>query len=422
MKKGKLFIGMALTVLIAVQAACNLPSAEKPDPAATLNALYTQSAQTLEAMATQAEMTSVNTQPVASSTTTSSTSTPIPGFNTPTGIPYYNTPIPVSRCDWADFVTDVSYPDGSVVGRGSTFTKTWRLKNIGTCTWTTNYALVFVDGDSMNAPAAVSLPGNVNPGQTVDLQVNLTAPSKNGYYKGYFKLRNASGLLFGVGDSATTPFWVAVNVSGVSYVAYDFATNYCDAQWDNGKKVLPCPGTQGDNDGYVIEIGSPKFENGQPANRPGLLTFPRDAANGMIRGTYPPITVVDGDRFRSVVNCRYNSAGCNVIFRLDYQIGNGSINNLGQWNEAYEGLSYSVDIDLSSLAGYNVKFILTVLANGDPTKDFALWIGPQILRQGTPPPTPTPTPTFTATATPTATATATATATETATATTTTGP
>jgi hypothetical protein len=127
--------------------------------------------------------------------------------------------------------------------------------------------------------------------------------------------------------------------------------------------------------------------------------------------------VEDGDRFRAIVNCRYNSAGCDVVFRLDYQIGNGNINSLGQWNEAYEGLSYTVDIDLSSLANYNVKFILTVLANGSPAKDFAIWIGPQILRQGNPPPpTAIPTNTFTPTAT------ATATSTQTPTPTATTGP
>lgn len=421
MKQRRLILSIALTILIVVQAACNLPSADQPDPAATLNALYTQSALTLEAMATQAAQTSASTQTAASPTSIIPTNTFIPGFNTPTNIPpiTVKTNTPVSRCNWADFVTDVSYPDGSTVGRGSTFTKTWRLKNIGTCSWTPNYALVFVDGDSFNAPTAVYLPGNVNPGQTVDVQVNLTAPNKDGRYKGYFKLRDASGLLFGVGNSASTSFWVDVRVSGNNFVAYDFVANYCDAQWNNNKKALPCPGTEGDNEGYVFKIDAPKLENGNPANSPGMVTYPRDTNDGLIRGVYPPIKVLDGDRFRAIINCRYNSAGCNVIFRVDYQIGSGAINTLGQWNEAYEGMFYSVDLDLSPLAGYNVKIILTVLANGAPFKDFAIWIGPSLIRQGNLPPIPTftPTATATATATTTATATATATATETPTAT-----
>jgi hypothetical protein len=119
---------------------------------------------------------------------------------------------------------------------------------------------------------------------------------------------------------------------------------------------------------------------------PGLVTYPRDDNNGMIRGMYPPFKVQDGDHFRALIQCRYNSAGCNVVFRLDYQIGNGAINNLGQWNEAYEGQYFPVDVDLTTLSGSNVKFMLTVLANGAPTKDFAIWIGPRITRQGDQPP------------------------------------
>jgi hypothetical protein len=97
------------------------------------------------------------------------------------------------------------------------------------------------------------------------------------------------------------------------------------------------------------------------------------------------------------------------MFRLDYQIGDGALQNLGQWNEAYEGKWYSLDINLSALKGQNVKLYLTVYANGASFKDFAVWIGPHILRPGVPPPTNTPTATATATATATTTATPTST-------------
>src|SRR5512143_3278895 len=43
----------------------------------------------------------------------------------------------LSSCDWAQFVADVTVPDGTSYAPGTTFTKTWRLKNIGSCTWTT---------------------------------------------------------------------------------------------------------------------------------------------------------------------------------------------------------------------------------------------------------------------------------------------
>lgn len=406
MKRPRPFFLVALITVALVQAACNLPRADQPDPAATLNALYTQSAQTLEVMAAQSALTSTSSS-FSSPTPSISTSTFVPGFNTPTSIPPYQTSTPVTRCEWADFVADATYPDGSVIGRNEPFTKVWRLKNIGTCSWTTSYALVFVDGDAMSAPVAVALMGTVNPGQTVDIPVNLISPSKDGRYKGFFKLRNAAGVLFGVGNAASTAFWVDVKVSGENFAAYDFAANYCDAQWFNGAGFLPCPGIEGDPQGYALRVDAAKLENGDPSGSAGLLTVPRDANNGYIQGIFPPLKIQDGDRFRSIINCRYNSAGCNVIFRLDYQIGDGAVKKIGQWNEVYEGQWYSLDIDLSALKGENVKFILTVLANGSSFKDFAIWIDPQILRPGAPPPT------FTPTVTPTATATATATATPT---------
>jgi len=121
-----------------------------------------------------------------------------------------NTTIP---CDRAAFVTDVTIPDGEELQPNETFTKTWRLKNDGSCTWTSSYALIFDSGDSMSGPASKQLTsGTVAPGATMDVSVNLTAPSSPGTYKGYWKLRNGSGVNFGIGAGGTNPFWVEIKV------------------------------------------------------------------------------------------------------------------------------------------------------------------------------------------------------------------
>ena len=99
-------------------------------------------------------------------------------------------------CDKGDFVTDVTIPDGTILNPNESFTKTWRIKNTGTCSWTSAYAFVFSSGDAMDGPSAQSLAGNVNPGETVDISVNLKAPGTAGSYRGYWKLRNAAGVLF----------------------------------------------------------------------------------------------------------------------------------------------------------------------------------------------------------------------------------
>lgn len=97
---------------------------------------------------------------------------------------------------------------------------------------------------------------------------------------------------------------------------------------------------------------------------------------------YPPFRVQSGDRFRATIGCEGGATSCYVVFRFDYQVGSGPINTLWAFVENYNGLYYSADIDLISLAGKDVKFILTILSNGSATGDRALWVAPSIYRTG----------------------------------------
>ncbi|HSA99304.1 MAG TPA: NBR1-Ig-like domain-containing protein [Anaerolineales bacterium] len=394
-----------ILVLAAAILACNGPFAgSNPQPAATLNALYTAAAQTLSGMSTQAVTTQLSPTATLSLLPTAS---PIV-VNTFTSVPPL-TAAPVSLCDAAAFVNDVTYPDGSNVTLGGTFTKIWRLKNIGTCTWTTSYAIVYVSGERFGAPSAVALPTSVGPGQTVDVAVNLTAPNQNGHYRGFWKLRNSSNVLFGIGTDASSNFFADINVTGYAVTGYDFVANnnYCDdANWENGSRDLPCPGSDGDNRGFVIALDSPKLEDNK-SHGIGLLTFPEKSNNGFISGKYEAIKIQSGDRFQALIGCEYKANDCDVIFRLQYQVGGGGVRTLGQWREVYEGQYYPLNIDLSTLSGEKVKFIFTVFANGSSHEDHALWVNPRITRQSSSPATSTPTATRTSTPTPTPTPTST---------------
>ena len=60
-----------------------------------------------------------------------------------------------ATCNWAQFIADVTVPDGTNYAPGTTFKKTWRLKNIGTCAWgSTDVSLIFDSGERMGAPAS----------------------------------------------------------------------------------------------------------------------------------------------------------------------------------------------------------------------------------------------------------------------------
>jgi len=113
-------------------------------------------------------------------------------------------------------VADVTIPDNSYVAPGTSFTKTWALKNSGSCTWTTGYSLVYASGEQMGGQAATSLPGNVLPGQSINLSVTMTSPTTAGAHTGYWRLQNAGGGAFGWGINGDQAFWVMINSGATS--------------------------------------------------------------------------------------------------------------------------------------------------------------------------------------------------------------
>jgi len=310
------------------------------------------------------------------------TVTPLPQV---TAAPTVSTVPPTTGCNRATFLSDVTVPDGTVFTPGQAFTKTWRFRNTGKCTWTTDYSLVFSTGDQMGGPASFKLPSTVAPGQTIDLSVNLTAPATEGSYRGYWLFNDATGKPFGVGIQGNRPFWLAIGVSGTlpptTENGYDFVAHACDAQWMSGGGFLNCPDKSPTN-GTVLIVNNPRLENNTVDTRPALLTVPQNIYNGYIQSIFPPFTVQSGDHFKSIVNCEYLQRNCYAVFRLDYRIDNGPVLNLWSFGERYDGRYYEADVDLSSLAGKNVNFILRVDANGSPTGDRAMWVGAGIARSG----------------------------------------
>jgi hypothetical protein len=170
------------------------------------------------------------------------TGTPLPSLTfTPTASP---TPLP---CNWAQFVSDVTVPDNWETTPSDHFTKTWRLKNIGSCTWTSGYSLVFDHGDQMSAPASQQLTaGTVAPGGTIDVSVDLLSPAAPGTYQGFFKLRASDSSIFGIGPDHNTAFWVKIQVVAAPPPASPYTdqvfTQVSVASGTWGYAVATCPG------------------------------------------------------------------------------------------------------------------------------------------------------------------------------------
>lgn len=218
MQTWKMMGRISSALIILLLSACNIPSL-KSKPTESIESIQTAAAQTVSAAETGTAL-SQQTNALISTpvpTNTSDGSVTQTAFPTMTSYPAFTVspsalPVP---CDRASFVADVTIPDGTVMGPNTTFIKTWRLKNDGSCTWTTAYKLFFITGDAMNAPASVPLTGNVAPGQEVDLSVTFKAPATSGTYKSNWKLQNASGATFGLGNE-NQAFYVTINVGATA--------------------------------------------------------------------------------------------------------------------------------------------------------------------------------------------------------------
>jgi len=138
--------------------------------------------------------------------------TEVPPTASPTS---YATLIATSSPDCEDravLLEDVTYPDNTAATRGTKFTKTWRFKNTGTCNWI-GYTIAFTAGDRMESPDTAPVP-QTEAGATVDISVDLVAPSADGIYTGFFELRKANGDPLAIGTGNT--FWVKILIGNVS--------------------------------------------------------------------------------------------------------------------------------------------------------------------------------------------------------------
>lgn len=176
-----------IIILALFLGACNLPSGNNEDVVGTA------AAQTMSAV--------LSATPLSGAFTSTNTPLSVPATLTPIPLPSStNTPAATAttNCNAAQFITDVTIPDGTIMTPGQAFIKKWRIKNIGSCAWS-GYTLAFDNGDSMGGPATKPISA-LNPGQEIDLEVSLTAPATAGNYRGYWRISTNGGVLVPIVD------------------------------------------------------------------------------------------------------------------------------------------------------------------------------------------------------------------------------
>lgn len=93
-------------------------------------------------------------------------------------------------------VDDVTIPDDTEIEAGKKFTKTWLVRNSGTVAWGAGYTFRFIDGNAMTPHTSIPLPA-AQPGDEVQISVELTAPDEAGTHYCDWKMHDDDGVPFG---------------------------------------------------------------------------------------------------------------------------------------------------------------------------------------------------------------------------------
>jgi hypothetical protein len=163
-------------------------------PAQNESLISTSVAQTLQAEPTEIPLLPTNT-PDTSLTPLSTLTQAI----TPTSAATLSSAPSDPNCVHAELVSEYP-PDRTVFTPNTGFTKTWTIKNVGTCTWDTSYQLIFWSGEMMGGATYYNLPEFVAPGDDVSISVLLMSPATEGIYRGYWRLKTPWNAVFGVGQ------------------------------------------------------------------------------------------------------------------------------------------------------------------------------------------------------------------------------
>lgn len=209
-------------LLLVSLAACNLPRVANTPTAFPTLALAGTLEPTLPPLETPAGEQATATQSLA----TPEVMTATPGLEQPSETPAPSQATASACTNLATFVSDVTIPDGSVITPGAAFTKTWKVRNDGTCTWGADtsevVALAFSGGSRLGGPSQVNLPVQVAPGDSVKLSVNLTAPTTPGTYTSKWEFQLSDGSLLGLGQDGTAPLTAVIRVlTSLTRITFD---------------------------------------------------------------------------------------------------------------------------------------------------------------------------------------------------------
>jgi len=353
----------AFSALLFTMLACNRPQ-PMTTPDIDLMVAQTQTAIAVEELLLPTTILPGTVQPtVAPAGTTSTGPTPAATTLAATQDP--------NCTDLVKFVSE-TVPDNTEFAPGAQFMKTWIFQNVGTCTWTAEYKLVFDQGEQMGGTSPAPIGQRVPPDGTIQIFLPQTAPTEPGEHQGYWKLQNLRNQNFALGSDGSKAFWVKIKVvagapssSGLNlgpptevftfdskagtpfFLGKDMDINF---EVESGELILTAIEPAGDL-WRVAELG--QFNNlVTEANfRTGSKCAGRDTYGMILRAPSQADGIID-----SAYVFAFNCEGQYRVYRMD----DGRYNGIANWT-AHPSL----------LPGPNQKNVMTIAADGDKLQLYA---------------------------------------------------
>ncbi len=270
------------------------------------------------------------------------------------------------------YVSDITIPDGMSITPHTLFTKTWYIRNTGTCMWNSNYKIVYHTGDEVGRAKEFPLlkPGNyIRPGESTAVSVEMIAPAEVGQvYTTSWALESDNGVRFGSGPAKNIYLSSSFRIDNSFVVAQNFGSLVCSDDYG----YFTCGARNNDSGrGLVYYDETPMTEAGRYLGSPGIAVMPPKGENTTVRFEFGPLRFPRGSYFYTNFCCRPETPTCNVQIRLyarETGYGERLVQEINEWNDGFMG-EWELKLDDIEVFDQDFTYIVEVQANGGVEPD-----------------------------------------------------
>ena len=271
------------------------------------------------------------------------------------------------------FVSDLTVPDGMAITPGTNFRKSWYITNSGTCTWNSNYRVIYHSGDNVGRAKEFALlqPGYyIRPGESTVVSVDLIAPSAVGSsYTTYWSLQTPGGNEFGAGAAKNIYLSSNFRVDNQFIVTQNFGSLQCSD--DYGYFTCGLNQTDGSR-GSVYYDATPMLESGRSQGNPAIAVRPPSGENSTVRFEFGPLRFPRRSNFYTNFCCKPDTPSCDVQIRLYIREPGYAEERLilekREWNEGLMG-EWKYVLDDIGIFDQDFTYIFEVQSNGGADPD-----------------------------------------------------